>query len=93
MSPEIQNNSYVVTTKLKTYNTNDIVAIKDNKIGMVIKRINEIDDNYLTVESINKQYSSITSEMKFQYDDILGKVILKLFNSVGHKCSGILSAL
>ncbi|MBL32636.1 MAG: hypothetical protein CMD79_01900 [Gammaproteobacteria bacterium] len=80
MSPEIQNNSYVVTTKLKTYNTNDIVAIKDNKIGMVIKRIKEIDDNYLTVESINKQYSSITSEMKFQYDDILGKVILKLFN-------------
>ena len=80
MSPEIQNNSYVVTTKLKTYNTNDIVAIKDNKIGMVIKRIKEIDDNYLTVESINKQYSSITSEMKFLYDDILGKVILKLFN-------------
>ena len=80
MSPEIQNNSYVVTMKLKTYNTNDIVAIKDNKIGMVIKRIKEIDDNYLTVESINKQYSSITSEMKFQYDDILGKVILKLFN-------------
>ena len=80
MSPEIQNNSYVVTRKLKTYNTNDIVAIKDNKIGMVIKRIKEIDDNYLTVESINKQYSSITSEMKFQYDDILGKVILKLFN-------------
>ena len=80
MSPEIQNNSYVVTTKLKTYNTNDIVAIKDNKIGMIIKRIKEIDDNYLTVESINKQYSSITSEMKFQYDDILGKVILKLFN-------------
>ena len=80
LSPEIQNNSYVVTTKLKTYNTNDIVAIKDNKIGMVIKRIKEIDDNYLTVESINKQYSSITSEMKFQYDDILGKVILKLFN-------------
>ena len=80
MSPEIQNNSYVVTTKLKTYNTNDIVAIKDNKIVMVIKRIKEIDDNYLTVESINKQYSSITSEMKFQYDDILGKVILKLFN-------------
>ena len=80
MSPEIQNNSYVVTMKLKTYNTNDIVAIKDNKIGMIIKRIKEIDDNYLTVESINKQYSSITSEMKFQYDDILGKVILKLFN-------------
>ena len=80
MSPEIKNNSYVVTRKLKTYNTNDIVAIKDNKIGMVIKRIKEIDDNYLTVESINKQYSSITSEMKFQYDDILGKVILKLFN-------------
>ncbi len=80
MSPEIQNNSYVVTTKLKTYNTNDIVAIKDNKIGMVIKRIKDIDDNYLTVESINKQYCSITSEMKFQYSDILGKVILKLFN-------------
>ena len=66
MSPEIQNNSYVVTRKLKNYNTNDIVAIRDNKIGMVIKRIKEIDDNYLTVESINKQYSSITSEMKFQ---------------------------
>ena len=80
MSPEIQNNSYVVTRKLKNYNTNDIVAIRDNKIGMVIKRIKEIDDNYLTVESINKQYSSITSEMKFLYDDILGKVILKLFN-------------
>ena len=59
MSPEIQNNSYVVTTKLKTYNTNDIVAIKDNKIGMIIKRIKEIDDNYLTVESINKQYSCL----------------------------------
>ena len=53
MSPEIQNNSYVVTTKLKTYNTNDIVAIKDNKIGMIIKRIKEIDDNYLTVESLS----------------------------------------
>ena len=80
MSPEIQNNSYVVTRKLKTYNINDIVAIKDHKIGMVIKRVKEIDDNYLTVDSINKQYSSITSEMKFLYDDILGKVILKLFN-------------
>ena len=80
MSPEIQNNSYVVTRKLKTYNTDDIVAIKDHKVGMVIKRVKEIDDNYFTVESINKQYSSITSEMKFQYDDILGKVILKLFN-------------
>ena len=80
MSPEIQNNSYVVTRKLKNYKTNDIVAIKDYKIGMVIKRVKEIDDNYFTVESINKQYSSITSEMKFLYDDILGKVILKLFN-------------
>ncbi len=80
MLPEIQNNSYVVTRKLKTYKTNDIVAIKDHKIGMVIKRVKEIDDNYLTVDSINKQYSSITSEMKFLYDDILGKVILKLFN-------------
>ncbi len=80
MSPEIQNNSYVVTRKLKNYNTNDIVAIRDNKIGMVIKKIKEIGDNYLTVESINKQYSSITSEKKFIYDDILGKVILKLFN-------------
>ena len=80
MSPEIQNNSYVVTKKCKHYNTSDIVAIKDDRIGLVIKRIKEIDDNYLTVESINKQYSSITSEMKFQYDDILGKVILKLFN-------------
>ena len=80
MSPEIQNNSYVVTKKCKHYNTSDIVAIKDDRIGLVIKRIKEIDDNCLTVESINKQYSSITSEMKFQYDDILGKVILKLFN-------------
>ena len=80
MLPEIQNNSYVVTRKLKTYKTNDIIAIKDHNIGMVIKRVKEIDDNYLTVESINKQYSSITSEMKFLYDDILGKVILKLFN-------------
>lgn len=80
MSPEIQNNSYVVTRKFKSYNPNDIVAINNDKIGLVIKRIKDIDDNYLTVESINKQYNSITSEMKFLYDDILGKVILRLFN-------------
>ena len=80
MSPEIQNNSYVVTKKCKHYNTSDIVAIKDVRIGLVIKRIKDIEDNSFTVESINKQYSSITSKLKFLNDDIIGKVIIKFFN-------------
>ena len=53
MSPEIQNNSYVVTKKCKHYNTSDIVAIKDDRIGLVIKRIKDIEDNSFTVESLS----------------------------------------
>ena len=63
-----------------SYNTSDIVAIKDDRIGLVIKRIKDIEDNSFTVESINKQYSSITSKVKFLNDDIIGKVIIKFFN-------------
>ena len=80
MSPEIQKNTYEFNKKCKHYNTSDIVAIKDDRIGLVIKRIKDIEDNSFTVESINKQYSSITSKLKFLNHDIIGKVIIKFFN-------------
>ena len=80
MLPEIRNNSYILTKKYSSYMVNDIVAINAKDIGMVVKKIKHIEGDFFIVESINKQYDSIVSKMVFEDNDIIGKVIFKLFN-------------
>ena len=77
MAPNYLDNDLVITTKLSLFNVNDVVVLKTNLDGNVLKRIKSIENNTYEVEGDNKSYDSKINNMFFKKNQILGKVILK----------------
>ena len=77
MAPNYLDNGLVITTKLALFNVNDVVVLKTNLDGNVLKRIKSIENNTYEVEGDNKSYDSKINNMFFKKNQILGKVILK----------------
>lgn len=77
MAPNYLDNDLVIASKLAFFNVDDVVVLKTNLDGNVLKRIKSIENNTYEVESDNKSYDSKINNMFFKKKQILGKVILK----------------
>ena len=78
MAPNFLDNDLVIATKLSFFNVNDVVIIKTNLYGNVLKRIRSIKNNTYEVVSDNQSYDSKINNEFFEKNQILGKVILKI---------------
>ena len=78
MAPNFLDNDLVITTKLSFFNVNDVVVLKTNLYGNVLKRIRSIKNNTYEVVSDNQSYDSKINNEFFEKNQILGKVILKI---------------
>ena len=71
------NNDYVITRHTNRLKKEDVVVINTEKNIPIIKRIDSFFDGEFKVSSDNKAYESDICNKKYNYDDILGKVIFK----------------
>ena len=78
MAPNFLDNDLVIATKLSFFNVNDVVIIKTNLYGNVLKRIRSIKNNAYEAVSDNQSYDSKINNEFFEKNQILGKVILKI---------------
>ena len=78
MAPNYLDNDLVIATKLSFFNVNDVVVLKTNQYGNVLKRIRSIKNNGYEVVSDNQSYDSKINNEFFKKNQILGKVILKI---------------
>ena len=78
MLPTFSNNDYVMTRHTKHLKKDDIVVINAKNNTPIIKRIESLFDSEFQVSSDNKAYESEICNKKYNFDDILGKVIFKL---------------
>ena len=78
MAPNFLDNDLVIATKLSFFNVNDVVVLKTNLYGNVLKRIRSIKNNTYEVVSDNQSYDSKINNEFFEKNQILGKVILKI---------------
>jgi nickel-type superoxide dismutase maturation protease len=83
MQPQIQNGQYVLLSDIpylfKKPKINDIVALKDNKGRVLIKRITKIQGENYFVEGDNKNDSLDSRKFGFiSRDKIIGEIIFKL---------------
>ena len=78
MAPNFLDNDLVIATKLSFFNVNDVVVLKTNQYGNVLKRIRSIKNSAYEVASDNQSYDSKINNEFFEKNQILGKVILKI---------------
>ncbi len=78
MAPNFLDNDLVIATKLSFFNVNDVVVLKTNLYGNVLKRIKSKKNNAYEVVSDNQSYDSKINNEFFEKNQILGKVILKI---------------
>jgi len=78
MAPSFLDNDLIIATKLSFFNVNDVVVLKTNLYGNVLKRIRSIKNNVYEVVSDNQSYDSKINNEFFKKNQILGKVILKI---------------
>ena len=79
MLPTFSNNDYVITRHTNRLKKEDVVVINTEKNIPIIKRIDSFFDGEFKVSSDNKAYESDICNKKYNYDDILGKVIFKFW--------------
>ena len=75
MLPTFSNNDYVITKHTSRLKKDDVVVINTENNTPIIKRIESFIDGEFKVSSDNKAYESEICNKKYNYDDILGKVI------------------
>ena len=75
MLPTFSNNDYVITRNTSRLKKNDLVVVNTENNTPIIKRIESFIDGEFKVSSDNKAYESEICNKKYNYDDILGKVI------------------
>tara|TARA_Y100001970_G_scaffold97981_1_gene123188 strand:- start:1029 stop:1298 length:270 start_codon:yes stop_codon:yes gene_type:complete len=78
MLPSFKANDYVLSIKTKKLKVNDVIILKTNAYGEVLKRISYISSKVIEVKSDNKEYPSDLTSSTYPLDRILGKVILKI---------------
>jgi|TARA_B110000467_G_C17878777_1_gene243698 phage repressor protein C with HTH and peptisase S24 domain len=77
MLPHLQNNDYVITSKLFSIKKNDVVVIKTRSFGLVVKRILKIKKNEIFLCGDNKNTYSSVYEIPHSLSNIEGRVFFK----------------
>ena len=78
MSPSFNDNDLIIITKLFfNLKVEDIVLLDIPDLGIVLKRISLIEDNYIKLKGDNKDYHSPIYNKTFKKDNVIGKVLYK----------------
>ena len=78
MAPNFNDNDLVLATKiLKEIKVNDVVVLDIPKFGVVLKRVQFLNDDEIRVIGDNKEYKSPIYDMKLYKNNIVGKVLYK----------------
>ncbi len=75
MLPSLQSGDIVVTSDFIKINKNDIVVLKDDTYGTVVKRVSSIKKNYFRVRSDNLKTDSPVCSKLHPNENLVGKVI------------------
>tara|TARA_B100000609_G_C17015802_1_gene331056 strand:+ start:119 stop:367 length:249 start_codon:yes stop_codon:yes gene_type:complete len=80
MIPSYHENDLIVCLKcFYSLRVGDVVLIKAPQLGVVIKRIKSLTKNKILIEGDNKQYTSMTYENEYSYNQVIAKVIFKFW--------------
>ena len=78
MLPSFRPNDLVLCLKLKKYRMGSVVIVKNSDHGPILKRIKGIRDSRFEISSENKEYSSETTKITYDLDDVIGKVLFNI---------------
>ena len=78
MLPSFKPNDLVLCLKLKKYRKGSVVIIRNSDHGPILKRIKDIRHSRLEISSENKEYSSETTKITYDFDEVIGKVLLNI---------------
>ena len=77
MIPKFYDNDLIICLRyFYSLKVGDVVLIKTDALGVIIKRIKFIKEKKILIEGYNKEYSSNSYENEYCLDEVLGKVIL-----------------
>ena len=80
MTPNFQDNDLIICFKyFYSLKVGDVVLIKDDELGVLIKRIKYIKDDKILIEGDNKEYPSKSYENEYNSNQVLAKVIFKFW--------------
>ena len=77
MLPNLKPRQHVLSMATKKIKKDDLVIIKDSSGNKLIKRVFWIENEKIKLMSDNKNYPSSKTEIIFDKNDLVGKVILK----------------
>ena len=80
MTPNFHDNDLIICLKhFYSIKVGDVVLIKDDELGVLIKRIKYIKDDKILIEGDNKEYPSKSYENEYNSNQVLAKVIFKFW--------------
>ena len=78
MTPTFFDNDLIICLRcFYSLKVGDVILIKTDALGVIIKRIKFIKEKKILIEGDNKEYSSKSYENEYSLDQVLGKVIFK----------------
>ena len=78
MTPKFYDNDLIICLRyFYSLKVGDVILIKTDALGVIIKRIKLIKEKKILIEGDNKEYSSKSYENEYSLDQVLGKVIFK----------------
>ena len=78
MTPTFFDNDLIICLRyFYSLKVGDVILIKTDALGVIIKRIKLIKEKKILIEGDNKEYSSKSYENEYSLDQVLGKVIFK----------------
>ena len=78
MIPNFHDNDLVICLNyFYSLKIGDVILIKTDELGVIIKRIKSVKEKKILIEGDNKEYSSKSYENEYSLDQVLAKVIFK----------------
>tara|TARA_B100000927_G_C16354855_1_gene424877 strand:+ start:573 stop:815 length:243 start_codon:yes stop_codon:yes gene_type:complete len=78
MAPKYLDQDIVITSNIFSAKINDVVVVKSENHGNILKRVISKNNNAFKLQSDNKSYYSEINDSSILRKDILGKVIFKI---------------
>jgi len=80
MIPTFHDNDLIICLRLfYSLKAGDVILIKTDALGVIIKRIKHIKEKKILIEGDNKEYSSNSYDHEYNVDQVLAKVIFKFW--------------
>ena len=80
MTPKFYDNDLIICLRyFYSLKVGDVILIKTDALGVIIKRIKLIKEKKILIEGDNKEYPSKSYDHEYDIDQVIGKVIFKFW--------------